>query len=283
MIKIIQSVILWAIIGFLTIFLGIAAIAASFFDKKKVLAHKIAKIWGKSILKVSRAAVSISGLENIDSNDPYLILSNHQSYFDIFILLAYLPLNFKFVAKKSLFNIPVLGFAMKRIGYIPIDRNNMKSAFKTIQDAKKFLNDRQAVKHGLDGSGSLAADGQASTKHNIKDHNIHNIKGYDIAPPVSILIFPEGTRSIDGNLSEFKKGGINMFVKNMNAKIMPIAIKGSIDILKKGSFIINTGKTVKMNIIKPVNLTNLKDINSANKSDISDISKVIYKIIKDAL
>jgi 1-acyl-sn-glycerol-3-phosphate acyltransferase len=249
LIKIIQSVILWAIIGFLTIFLGIAAIAVSFFDKKKVLAQKIAKIWGKSILKVSRAAVSISGLENIDLNESYLILSNHQSYFDIFALLAYLPLNFRFVAKKSLFNIPVLGFAMKRIGYIPIDRNNMKSAFNTIQNTKEFLN--------------------------------------DMPLPVSILIFPEGTRSGDGNLNEFKKGGINMFVKNMHAKIkiMPVAISGSIDILKKGSFIINTGKTVKINIIKPINLKDKddKDIDSANKSDVSDISEIIHKMIKDAL
>lgn len=194
---------------------GIFAVAAPVFSKN--ISQRIAKLWGVLILRACRIKVNITGSENLSTEDFYIITSNHQSYFDIFILLAGLNINFKFLAKKSLFNIPFLGQSMKKLGYIPIDRENLKNALAGIKQSKNLL--------------------EKST---------------------SILIFPEGTRSPDGELLSFKRGGLNLLLRQKNITILPLVIKDSVKILKKNSMIIHMGKTVELNILKPLPVENNK-------------------------
>ena len=199
----------WTVISVLTIILGILAVITSFFSAN--VSQKIARLWGKAILKLLGIKVSVDGLENLDPSNSYIITSNHQSYFDIFVLLAYLDLDFRFIAKKSLFKIPFLGQSMKRLGYIPIDRENLRNALKSVKKSTELLKNK-----------------------------------------TSILIFPEGTRSLDGSLSSFKKGGLNMFLKQGNMTVLPVVIKGTINILRKNSLTIHPGKTVELHILKPL-------------------------------
>ena len=199
----------WTVIAASTIILGMLAVITSFLSAN--VSQKIARLWGKAILKLLGIKVSVDGLENLDPSKSFLITSNHQSYFDIFILLAYLNLNFRFIAKKSLFKIPFLGQSMKRLGYIPIDRENLRNALKSVKKSTELLKNK-----------------------------------------TSILIFPEGTRSLDGSLSSFKKGGLNMFLKQGGMAVLPVVIKGTINILSKNSLTIHPGKTVELHVLQPV-------------------------------
>jgi len=129
---------------FTTLFLAIVAIAVSLFDPKGELVHRIARLWASVLLKVSGVAVRLEGIENL-AHPPYLLMANHQSALDISVLLAAMPLSFKFVAKRELFLIPFFGWAIKRAGYISIDRENPREALKAIEEAVRKISDGTTV------------------------------------------------------------------------------------------------------------------------------------------
>jgi 1-acyl-sn-glycerol-3-phosphate acyltransferase len=156
--------------------------------------------------------VSVTGLSNLDSSKPFVYMCNHQSYFDVLILLACLPVQFRWLAKAELFKIPIFARAMRGAGYISIDRFNRESAIETI--------DRAADK---------VRDG------------------------ASVMIFPEGTRSPDGKIGPFKKGGFLLALK-AGVPIVPIIINGARAVMQKGSLSITPGD-VELIIAKPIDST----------------------------
>ena len=229
----------WCIIILATIFFAPAAILISFLGNME-RTQEIARLWGKTIVKFLGINISLNGLENIGDSKSYLIVSNHQSYFDIFVLLASLDLNFKFIAKASLFKIPFLGRSMKRLGYIPIDRENLRSALKSVKKSTDMLKNK-----------------------------------------TSILIFPEGTRSLDGKLLSFKKGGLNMFLKQGNITVLPVAIKGTVNILRKNSLAVHPGQKVELYILRPIEVTERNKGLASGKED--GLIKTIEEEISTAL
>lgn len=125
-----------AFIAIHSIIFCVWAIILSIFDKSGRLSHFYSAVpWAKMILWVCGARVKVKGQENVDLHEPRIYLSNHQSYFDIFTLLAHLPADFKFVLKQELMRIPLFGIAMKRARYIAIDREEPRKAVKSINDA----------------------------------------------------------------------------------------------------------------------------------------------------
>jgi 1-acyl-sn-glycerol-3-phosphate acyltransferase len=125
-----------ALIAILSIIFCLWAIILSIFDKKGRLSHFYAAApWAKIILWVCGARVKVKGQENVDLHAPRIYLSNHQSYFDIFALLAHLPADFKFILKQELMKIPLFGLAMRRAGYVAIDREEPRKAVKSMNDA----------------------------------------------------------------------------------------------------------------------------------------------------
>ena len=203
-------ILMWVVLT--TIFWGLIAIFTSFFTRTGNPVHKVARMWARSIMFASRIKVTVNGLANIDPTQSYVYMSNHQSNFDIPVLLAYLPVQFRWLAKAELFKIPIFGRAMRGAGYIKIDRYNQESAFESINEAARKM------KNG-----------------------------------VSAMIFPEGTRSRDGNIRSFKKGGFVMAV-NAGVPIVPIVLKGTWTIMDKSSLRINTGE-VSLNILAPIATT----------------------------
>ncbi|MZH03078.1 MAG: 1-acyl-sn-glycerol-3-phosphate acyltransferase [Nitrospinae bacterium] len=131
----------WVLITFLSIALGVIAIAAGFFDKSGNLSHRVTSLWCRLLCKLNGVKVEIEGLENILKNRPQIFVSNHQGYFDIFALSGYLPVQIRWVAKSSLFKIPFLGGSMKASGYIPVERGDRKKAYeafnKTLEKIKE--------------------------------------------------------------------------------------------------------------------------------------------------
>lgn len=201
---------LWVILS--TLILGILAIIISFFSRTGNIVHLIARIWGRGILLISRIKVSVQGLSHVDPLQSYIYMSNHQSNFDIPVLLAHLPVQFRWVAKAELFKIPIFSRAMRGAGYIRIDRFDRKSAIESLKEAAAKM------KNG-----------------------------------VSVMMFPEGTRSRDGNIRPFKKGGFVMAV-DTGVPIVPVILKGTRPIMDKNSWRINTGE-VSLNIEKPIDTT----------------------------
>jgi 1-acyl-sn-glycerol-3-phosphate acyltransferase len=104
-----------------TVVFGIvAAVAARF--RYHDLACKVSRLWAKLIIATCGVKVEIEGLENLRGLKSYVLVANHQSFFDIFAVLAYLPGDTRFVAKKELLQIPVVGYAMVHNGHIIVDR-----------------------------------------------------------------------------------------------------------------------------------------------------------------
>src|SRR5690242_5013133 len=92
-----------------TVFFGSISLIASFFDPTGRKQNHLARLWAKSLLRVAGVRLTIDGLEHIDPNGAYVIAPNHLSYFDTPVLLSAFPVQFRFMAKKGLFLIPLLG------------------------------------------------------------------------------------------------------------------------------------------------------------------------------
>ena len=196
----IRYVSLNAFIAVWSILMSLWGLAISLVDKNGRKVHLYCAVpWARVILRVCGIKVNVKGLENVDPSVPRIYMTNHQSFFDIFAVLACLPVNFKFIVKQELMKIPFFGPAMKKAGYIGIERNDPRKAVLSMKQAA----DR--IKNGA-----------------------------------SVLIFPEGTRSPDGRLQEFKRGGFNLAIK-AGCDIVPIGIRDSFRIAPKGSLRIRKG------------------------------------------
>jgi 1-acyl-sn-glycerol-3-phosphate acyltransferase len=204
-----RTLLCWVIFLFTTVILGTVAILLSLFDSSGNVPHLVARFWGKIQLRITGTQVRIQGLENLDPQGSYILVSNHQSTFDIFALLGYLPIQFRWTAKAELFHTPFMGWAMSRIGYIPIERGSPKKAYRSM------LRAAEVVRKGM-----------------------------------SVIIFPEGTRSPDGNLQPFKKGVFLIALKSQ-APILPITIQGTSKIMRKGDWRIYPGQ-VRIQIDSPI-------------------------------
>ena len=201
-----------AFIAVWTIIMSSWGIMISMVDKTGRKVHFYCAVpWAKMILRVCGIRVRVVGMENLETYVPRIYMTNHQSFFDIFALLACLPVNFKFILKQELMKLPVFGPAMRKAGYIGIERGDPRKAVKSIKQAA------ERIKNGA-----------------------------------SVLIFPEGTRSSDGRLGQFKGGGFNLALKS-GCDIVPIAINGSYRIAPKGSLRIKKG-SFSLSIGKPISL-----------------------------
>ena len=145
-------------------------------------------------LRAGGMRVVIEGAENIPPHQSCIFLSNHVSNLDPPILLPAIPGMCSVFLKKSLMKIPFVGIAMRMAKYVPVSRGHSR------QEAEKSV--------------AIAADALRSGMH--------------------IFIFPEGTRSTDGNLLPFKKGAF-FLAADTNAPMVPIVIQGTAQSLRKGS------------------------------------------------
>jgi len=187
----------------------------------------LAAWWASSICRGSGVEVSVTGTAELDPEKPYIFAANHQSQFDIFVLQGYLGIDFRWLAKKELFTVPIWGPAMRRAGYIPIDRSHGRQAIKSLDEAAQ-----------------------------------------KIAAGTSVIIFPEGTRSKDGKLHDFKAGAMILAIKS-GVPIVPVAIRGTYEILPKGKLLMTPGK-VHIRVGRPIET---KNYNARDKHELAKISQ----------
>ncbi|MGD9947104.1 MAG: lysophospholipid acyltransferase family protein [Desulfobulbus sp.] len=170
--------------------------------KSEVKAQVFPRYWGRILCWLAGVKVRVEGLEHIDPQQTYIFAGNHISQYDIFSFQGYFSHDFRWIAKKELFKIPLFGKAMHHVGYIPIDRTHGRQALKSLDEAAKRI-----------------ANGS------------------------SVLIFPEGTRSGDGHLHEFKGGAVLLAIK-AGVPIVPLGFNGSYEVLAKGQLLPRSGEIV---------------------------------------
>lgn len=131
MLILIRTIFFWV-----TVFLSLLFLVPFLFclrSQKKTI-HWIERQWGRLLLFVGGVKLEIQGIEKIDPSRSYIIMANHQSYFDIFILL-FSPVLIHWMAKKELFSLPIFGMILKWIGAIEVDRENKSKAYLSIKQA----------------------------------------------------------------------------------------------------------------------------------------------------
>ncbi len=134
---------LWAVVVLVVVTLacGIPAALLSLILPESYPTLRIGRIWGGVMLAAVGARVRYEGLEAASASLPCVFISNHQSNVDIWALIRVLPLATQFVAKQSLFRIPVMGWAMTASGFIPIDRTNRSRAIRSLRAAAQKIRD----------------------------------------------------------------------------------------------------------------------------------------------
>ena len=124
---------------------GTASLLGSVFDAHGRWQHACARAWSWLILKTSGIRVRVDGLEHIHPGEPTIYCVNHQSAMDIPVLFVNLPVQFRFVAKRSLFNMPFMGWHLRRSGHIAVDRARPHEAMKSMKKAAQEIREGKSV------------------------------------------------------------------------------------------------------------------------------------------
>lgn len=122
-----------------TLLCSLAAVTAGFFDGSGRSGHACARFWSVWLLRVARIRLVVHGLDQVPTEGPVIYMGNHQGNFDINVLSLAIPRLFSWVAKEELFRIPLFGAAMKRAGYIPLDRSDGRKALKSMKQAAERI------------------------------------------------------------------------------------------------------------------------------------------------
>lgn len=122
----------------------VVALFISSDDEKNRFYQKGARLWGSLLAGAAMMKITVSGLENIPDDTNVIFTPNHQSYLDIFILLKYLPRQFRFVIMRDLFKVPLIGYHIAQAGFISLDRKDRKSSIKTIHAIIELLEKKES-------------------------------------------------------------------------------------------------------------------------------------------
>ena len=217
-----------------TITLGTLGVLGSIFEWRGRYMGWIVRLWAKIILKASFIEFKIEGEENIKPDTHYFFAANHESEFDIPLVFAAIKLQMVAISKIELKNIPFLGWAMQAAGHIFVNRKNHVSALKSMEKARESMSQN----------------------------------------PRSVIIFPEGTRSKDGQILPFKKGGL-ILAMNLKMEVVPLGIIGTRTLIQNKFS--SRNDTLKLIIGKPIKTSSLNyvDRNTFVKSVRSEVVKLV--------
>ena len=196
------------------------------------LPHRLAQFWAKMIYRsIPVWRLETSGLGKIQTGKSYVVVSNHQSLLDILVLLAALPLHFKFIAKRELFWIPFFGWYLWLARYTPLKRGDAESGRACLEKARGWL------KRG-----------------------------------VSVVFFPEGTRSPDGEIHLFKPGAFKLALEETQ-DILPLVISGTREAIPKYSWRIEKRAHFFLSVQDPV------PVRGGSEKPLEELRDRVYSVI----
>lgn len=203
-----QWLITFPVLLVITILTAVVTIAGTALGSQ-ACAYWPAHIWSRCVCTLWMVRVKVIGRENIDRKQSYVFVANHQGAFDIWSIYGYLNHPFKWLMKKELEKIPLVGYACRRAGHVFVDDSSIMGIKETIADAE----------------------------HTIRDG-------------MSVVIFPEGSRTFDGHLTPFKRGAF-MLAAEFGLPVVPISIDGSFRAMPRTTYCVTPG-TVTLRIHEPI-------------------------------
>ncbi|MFC1704048.1 lysophospholipid acyltransferase family protein [Candidatus Omnitrophota bacterium] len=227
--KIIVSAVIWIFISILTIllFLVDCVLAAILFpfDKKRKILHAQCFWWADAVIGCNPYwQLQVSGLENIDRHKTYVIVANHQSLADIAVMYK-THMQFKWVAKESLFKVPFIGWCLFLTKHIRLSRGDFGSIKKVYRQAADWLK---------------------------KD--------------ISVVFFPEGTRSKASEMGEFQNGAFKLAIQE-KLPILPVVVNGTSEAIPKKSWFFKTKVAATLTVLPPIETEDLRPGDFASLKD----------------
>lgn len=184
---------MWAVIVAAVLFFG--SLAALFLPLcRRVFVYRLIVVtWARTIVGLSGVSLKVLGLDRVDPARPYVFVSNHQSYFDVICLIATLPANMRFVAKKELLYIPLFGQVMWGLGHIVVDRSRRSKAVSEMKKAARKIGGGISILVFPEGARS-------------PDHKLLPFKkgGFNLAMEAGVPVVPV---SVSGTRPMMPKGG----------------------------------------------------------------------------
>lgn len=196
-----------------TVFFGSMCLLLAPFMSPRRVAQWTAVPWSRFGLWLSRIKVEVRGREYVAPGQSYIVVANHLSLYDIWVLYGWLGMDIRWVAKKEVRYIPIIGIACVALGHVFVDRSDPVRAAASLEKAKRR-----------------------------------------ICNGTSIIFFPEGTRSRNGELQQFKKGAFRM-AHELLLPVLPVSIRGTREILPSDTSDLTPGREVTVVIHAPIPVT----------------------------
>lgn len=168
-----------------------------------------AHCWAKFFCILSFVRVTVKGRENISKGTSYVFVANHQGAYDIFAIYGYLGHNFKWMMKKALERIPLVGYSCRRAGHIYVDNRTPAAIRQTMADAERQL-----------------------------------------AGGMSVVVFPEGSRTLDGKVHAFRRGAYTLAVE-FGLPVVPLTIDGAYKVMPRTALLPRPGH-ITLTIHRPI-------------------------------
>ncbi|HEY2829077.1 MAG TPA: lysophospholipid acyltransferase family protein [Thermoanaerobaculia bacterium] len=132
---------IWAAVAAVLVTIPVASsvIVLAFFSSSAGVIDRMIRLWARLLVEAAGIDLHIENAEVLDPKQRYILVANHYSYFDIPCILAAVPQPIRFMAKVSLFKIPIFGWSLARAGFIPIDRKNRRTAVKSFDLAAERI------------------------------------------------------------------------------------------------------------------------------------------------
>ena len=223
--KYILSVYLWIILFIYSLFFLVFAIVVSYVFPSTTYTPWLQKLL-RFMFTLMFIKVEVEGAENITPNKTYLYMANHVSLFDVPLIGGFIPGCVRGVEADRQHAWPIYGWAMRRMGNIPIDRKNIFSSLGSIGKTAGVLKEGK-----------------------------------------SMIILPEGHRTMDGELRQFK-GFPFLLAQKVEVEILPIGLSGLYTLKNKNSWLITPNK-IKIKFGKPISLETIKSLSTKELRDIT--------------
>src|SRR5580704_14291359 len=219
MFQYLRSVWIWAASAVLVvIWLPLMGVIRAFDNDARLRTGRSFRRLGRMVTRIGAWRITITGLEHIDANRVYVIVSNHQSLADI-PLLSHLKLNTKWLAKVELFRVPLFGWMLRMAGDVPVDRAAPRQAARALMQCAKYL----------------------------RQH-------------CSVVFFPEGGRSPDGEVQPFNEGAFQLAIREQ-VPILPLVVEGTEKALPSKTWLWDKSRDIQLRVLEaiPVEGRGVKD------------------------
>ncbi len=221
-----------------TLVFSTLALVASVVPPRGRWVSLVARSWGRGVLASGFVRLTVERSSLPEGSLVYV--ANHQSLFDIAALLVALPGQVRFLAKASLFRIPVFGWAMRAGGFVPVDRG------RSDRGRKSFTQALTRLERG-----------------------------------VSVVVFPEERRSLDGRVRPFRRGGMLMALKT-GLPIVPVGIDGTLGVQSRRSFVIRPSRVhVRIGEARDLSGVSVRDLGARAEELRNEVARLAHAELAD--